>query len=53
MNSKYVKYLKDWIEEKLEKIGTITKKKKRRRSKRRTERTYKGSESVRYHSLYF
>lgn len=27
MNSKYVKYLKDWIEEKLEKICTITKKK--------------------------
>ena len=29
MNSKYVKYLKDWIEEKLEKICTITKKKKK------------------------
>ena len=29
MNLKYVKYLKDWIEEKLEKICTITKKKKK------------------------
>lgn len=29
MNLKYVKYLKDWIEEKLEKICTMTKKKKK------------------------
>ena len=28
MNLKYVKYLKDWIEEKLEKICTMTKKNK-------------------------
>ena len=31
MNSKYVKYIKDWIEEKLEKICTITKKKKKKK----------------------
>ena len=46
MNLKYVKYLKDWIEEKLEKICTMTKKKI-------SKRTHQGSESVKYDNLYF
>ena len=37
MNSKYVKYLKDWIEEKLEKICTITKKKKKKKQEENRE----------------